>query len=83
MGTASGAQDVGQLDVATGRGGFSLTFLIAPLPCRNKDFRTRAFPDGVATRRSNHLILLSYLHVVLIILFVKIRVFIIILYDKN
>ena len=52
MGTASGAQDVGQLDVgtavtrptkksATGRGGFSLTFLIAPLPCRNKDFRTR------------------------------------------
>ena len=48
-------KDVGQLDVATGRGGFSLTFLIAPLPCRNKDFRTRSFPAGVATRRSNHL----------------------------
>ena len=26
-GMASGAQDVGQLDVATGRGDFSLTFL--------------------------------------------------------
>ncbi|MBU5594469.1 hypothetical protein KQI76_04765 [Amphibacillus sp. MSJ-3] len=52
MGAASGAQDVGQLDVAIGRGGFSLTILIAPLPCRNKDFRMRTFPTGVA----NHLI---------------------------
>ncbi|MBU5593787.1 hypothetical protein KQI76_01270 [Amphibacillus sp. MSJ-3] len=56
MGTASGAQDVGQLDVATGRGGFSLTFLIAPLPCRNKDFRTRTFSVGVVSRPSNHLV---------------------------
>jgi len=28
---------------------------IAPLPCRNNDFRSRAVPAGVAIRRSNHL----------------------------
>ena len=42
--TSSGAQDVGQLDVATGRGGLSLTSPIVPLPCHNKDFRLALFP---------------------------------------
>ena len=30
--------------------------LIVPLSCHNKDFRTHAFPAGVATLRSNQLV---------------------------
>ena len=57
---------VGRVTAVPGRDGFSLTFLIAPLSCRNKDFRTRSFPAGVAACRSNHLVLLPYLRMVLI-----------------